>query len=69
MIHDHDDPDQNEQPVSGGFRVDVSRRACWPCLVGMVFPPDDERYLSLTIFMMRFAAAECAQVAPWKAAP
>ena len=30
---------QNEQPVSSGFRVDVSRgERDWPRIVGMVFP-------------------------------
>src|ERR1700721_616829 len=42
-------PTQNEQPVSSGFRVDISRGE----LVGRVSSewfsrPDDERYLSLT---------------------
>src|SRR5258705_7787952 len=40
---------QNEQPVSGGFRVDVSRGECVGRVSSEWFSrPDDERYLSLT---------------------
>src|SRR5260221_7944703 len=54
---------QNEQPVSGGFRVDVSRGE----RVGRVSSewfsrPDDERYLSLTdLYDAVRRRAECAQ--------
>jgi hypothetical protein len=62
---------QNEGPVSSGFRVDVSRGE----RVGRVSSewfarPDDERYLSLTDLIMRYAAAPTVRrPAPWKAAP
>src|SRR3954447_17838513 len=40
---------QNEQPVSGGFRVDVSRGQQIGRVSSEWFSrPDDERYLSLT---------------------
>src|ERR1700721_2722889 len=42
-------PTQNEQPVSGGFRVDVSRGERIGRVSSEVFSrPDAERYLSLT---------------------
>jgi hypothetical protein len=61
---------QTGQPVSNGFRVDVSRGE----RVGRVSSewfsrPDDERYLSLTDCMTRCAAAPTTpRPAPWKAA-
>ena len=40
---------QNEQPVSGGFRVDISRGEHVGRVSSEWFSrPDDERYLSLT---------------------
>ena len=61
---------QNEQPVTNGFRVDVSRGE----RVGRVSSewfsrPDDERYLSLTDLHDAAAVLTVRRPAPWKAAP
>jgi hypothetical protein len=54
---------QNEQPVSGGFRVDVSRGERIGRVSSEWFSrPDDERYLSLTdLYDVVRRRAECAQ--------
>ena len=54
---------QNEQPVSSGFRVDVSRGERVGSVSSEWFSrPDDERYLSLTdLYDAVRRRAECAQ--------
>src|SRR5882762_2966569 len=54
---------QNEQPVSGGFRVDVSRGQRIGRVSSEWFSrPDDERYLDLTdLYIAVRRRAECAQ--------
>ena len=63
---------QNEQPVSGGFRVDVSRGERIGRVSSEWFSrPDDERYLSLTDLhdAVRRRAERAQPRGPWKAAP
>jgi hypothetical protein len=62
---------QNEQPVSSGFRVDVSRGERIGRVSSEWFSrPDDERYLSLIDLQTRYAAApSVGRPAPWRAVP
>ena len=61
---------QSEQPVPGGFRVDVSRGQRIGRVSSEWFSrPDDERYLNLPdLYEAVRGRAEFAQTVPWKPA-
>ena len=69
--HEHDDPAQSEQPVSGAFRVDVSRGQRIGRVSSEWFSrPDDERYLSFSELHKAVEAGRNARRrGPWKAGP